>query len=233
MSLRLKIPLEAREKESVIMNNFSLVLFFIFFAFFLIFEIWFLSFFLLLLLLFCFFLTSEGWSSHMKELLVDGDQTQINVEELQPVTEYSFRLLAENAVGRSLPSIPLTLVTESEGMYIYIRLGNDFCSRWPNPVFNAQFFIFVAGMIFSVCFLAINRKGMFYCFPGGCKKKRVCRRKSLFFPSFSLFNEIGFGWKFLFVCIMFSFYYYSWNSSFYNNFNNAKILIAFSFFLKF
>lgn len=51
----------------------------------------------------------------MKELQVDGDQLQINVEELQPVTEYSFRLLAENAVGRSLPGIPLTLITESEG----------------------------------------------------------------------------------------------------------------------
>lgn len=62
------------------------------------------------------FIFADGWNGHMKELQVDGDQLQINVEELQPVTEYSFRLLAENAVGRSLPSIPLTLVTESEGM---------------------------------------------------------------------------------------------------------------------
>lgn len=72
--------------------------------------------FLLNYLLFIFFIFADGWNGHMKELQVDGDQLQINVEELQPVTEYSFRLLAENAVGRSLPSIPLTLVTESEGM---------------------------------------------------------------------------------------------------------------------
>lgn len=61
------------------------------------------------------FLFAGGWNGHMKELLVDGDQLQINVEDLQPVTEYSFRLHAENSVGRSMPSIPLTLTTESEG----------------------------------------------------------------------------------------------------------------------
>ncbi|KAF8796641.1 Down syndrome cell adhesion molecule-like [Argiope bruennichi] len=56
----------------------------------------------------------EGWNGRVRELLTDGDQLQISVEDLQPVTQYNFRLVAENAVGRSLPSIPLNVITESE-----------------------------------------------------------------------------------------------------------------------
>ncbi|GFW83139.1 down syndrome cell adhesion molecule homolog [Trichonephila clavipes] len=56
----------------------------------------------------------EGWNGRIRELLTDGDQLQISVEDLQPVTQYNFRLVAENAVGRSLPSIPLNVITESE-----------------------------------------------------------------------------------------------------------------------
>ncbi|KAG8198699.1 hypothetical protein JTE90_023471 [Oedothorax gibbosus] len=56
----------------------------------------------------------ENWNSRIKELTSDGDQLQMSIDDLKPVTQYSFRLVAENAVGRSPPSIPLNVVTESE-----------------------------------------------------------------------------------------------------------------------
>jgi len=48
-----------------------------------------------------------------------GQQVQVQVQhtvhELEPLTRYTMRVIAVNAVGRSRPSVALSLRTEEEG----------------------------------------------------------------------------------------------------------------------
>lgn len=44
-----------------------------------------------------------------------GGQIQHTIHELEPMTRYSIRLIAVNSIGRSRPSVALSLKTEEEG----------------------------------------------------------------------------------------------------------------------
>ncbi|XP_050729970.1 cell adhesion molecule Dscam2-like isoform X1 [Eriocheir sinensis] len=49
-----------------------------------------------------------------REVTVDGDQKRVRLESLQPATTYTLAVVAENRVGRSQPSPPLTAATHEE-----------------------------------------------------------------------------------------------------------------------
>lgn len=43
----------------------------------------------------------------------------MSVVSLHPATTYHFRIVAENGVGLSKPSDPVTIITSEEGKYFY------------------------------------------------------------------------------------------------------------------
>lgn len=49
-----------------------------------------------------------------REVTVEGDQKRVRLEGLQPATTYTLTVVAENRVGRSQPSPPLTASTHEE-----------------------------------------------------------------------------------------------------------------------
>lgn len=48
------------------------------------------------------------------ELRVEGEQQKARLESLSPATTYTVTVVAENQVGRSQPSAPLTFTTHEE-----------------------------------------------------------------------------------------------------------------------
>lgn len=49
------------------------------------------------------------------------NQVQHSVHELEPLTRYAVRVIAVNLVGRSRPSVALSLRTEEEGEWLVSR----------------------------------------------------------------------------------------------------------------
>ncbi|CAN7976283.1 unnamed protein product [Ixodes persulcatus] len=47
-------------------------------------------------------------------MVAEADQSQVTVQDLHPLTEYNFRILAENAIGIGPPSEVLTVITDGE-----------------------------------------------------------------------------------------------------------------------
>lgn len=60
-------------------------------------------------------LKSLGESKVFELAEIGGQQVQHTVHELEPLTRYSVRVLAVNALGRSKPSVALSLRTSEEG----------------------------------------------------------------------------------------------------------------------
>ncbi|XP_022244234.1 Down syndrome cell adhesion molecule-like protein Dscam2 isoform X1 [Limulus polyphemus] len=59
---------------------------------------------------------TEGDSTRNKpqKIVVQGDQREVVIRDLKPMTTYLFNLVAENAIGRSLPSADVSVITEEE-----------------------------------------------------------------------------------------------------------------------
>ncbi|XP_077559684.1 cell adhesion molecule Dscam1-like isoform X2 [Haemaphysalis longicornis] len=56
----------------------------------------------------------ESWEKQLSEMVAEADQSQVTVQDLHPLTEYNFRVLAENAIGVGPPSEALTVITDGE-----------------------------------------------------------------------------------------------------------------------
>ncbi|KAL3211219.1 hypothetical protein MRX96_036588 [Rhipicephalus microplus] len=56
----------------------------------------------------------ESWDKQLSEMVAESDQSQVTVLDLQPLAEYNFRVLAQNAIGVGPPSEALTVVTDGE-----------------------------------------------------------------------------------------------------------------------
>ncbi|KAK8776741.1 hypothetical protein V5799_029914 [Amblyomma americanum] len=56
----------------------------------------------------------ESWEKQLSEMVAEADQSQVTVQDLHPLTEYNFRVLAENAIGIGPPSDALTVITDGE-----------------------------------------------------------------------------------------------------------------------
>ncbi|XP_064480133.1 cell adhesion molecule Dscam1-like [Ornithodoros turicata] len=56
----------------------------------------------------------DSWEKHLSEMIAEADQSQVTVQDLHPLTEYNFRVLAENAIGVGPSSDVLTVITEGE-----------------------------------------------------------------------------------------------------------------------
>ncbi|XP_050040426.2 cell adhesion molecule Dscam1-like isoform X3 [Dermacentor andersoni] len=56
----------------------------------------------------------ESWEKQLSEMVAEADQSQVTVQDLHPLTEYNFRVLAENAIGIGPPSEALTVITDGE-----------------------------------------------------------------------------------------------------------------------
>nr|XP_037276598.1 Down syndrome cell adhesion molecule homolog [Rhipicephalus microplus] len=57
---------------------------------------------------------SKSWDKQLSEMVAESDQSQVTVLDLQPLAEYNFRILAQNAIGVGPPSEALTVVTDGE-----------------------------------------------------------------------------------------------------------------------
>lgn len=55
------------------------------------------------------------WETDISKVEATGDKTEISVVNLHPATTYHFRIVAENVVGLSKPSDPVTIITSEEG----------------------------------------------------------------------------------------------------------------------
>lgn len=53
----------------------------------------------------------------LNDQLAVGQQVQHSIHELEPMTRYSMRVLAINALGRGRPSVALSLRTDEEGEF--------------------------------------------------------------------------------------------------------------------
>ncbi|CAL4091054.1 unnamed protein product, partial [Meganyctiphanes norvegica] len=53
-------------------------------------------------------------AANLHKVTVEGNQHQVKIEGLNPATLYIFTVVAENRVGRSLASAPVTAGTEEE-----------------------------------------------------------------------------------------------------------------------
>lgn len=63
-----------------------------------------------------FFKTIIGtWETDVQKVEATGDKTEMSVVSLHPATSYHFRIVAENGVGVSKPSDPVTIITSEEG----------------------------------------------------------------------------------------------------------------------
>ncbi|CAN8026902.1 unnamed protein product, partial [Ixodes persulcatus] len=56
----------------------------------------------------------HSWEKQLSEMVAEADQSQVTVQDLHPLTEYNFRILAENAIGIGPPSEVLTVITDGE-----------------------------------------------------------------------------------------------------------------------
>nr|XP_037276577.1 Down syndrome cell adhesion molecule-like protein Dscam2 [Rhipicephalus microplus] len=56
----------------------------------------------------------ESWEKQLSEMVAEADQSQVTVQDLHPLTEYNFRVLAENVIGIGPPSEALTVITDGE-----------------------------------------------------------------------------------------------------------------------
>jgi len=55
------------------------------------------------------------WETDVEKVEATGDKTEMSVVNLHPATTYHFRIVAENEVGLSKPSDPVTIITSEEG----------------------------------------------------------------------------------------------------------------------
>lgn len=55
------------------------------------------------------------WETDVEKVEATGDKTEMSVVNLHPATTYHFRIVAENGVGLSKPSDPVTIITSEEG----------------------------------------------------------------------------------------------------------------------
>lgn len=61
------------------------------------------------------FLTLGTWETDVEKVEATGDKIEMSVVSLHPSTTYHFRVVAENGVGISKPSDPVTIITSEEG----------------------------------------------------------------------------------------------------------------------
>ncbi|XP_050520797.1 cell adhesion molecule Dscam2 isoform X46 [Daktulosphaira vitifoliae] len=54
------------------------------------------------------------WESNVEKMDTTGDKTEMSVLNLHPAKTYHFRIVAENGVGVSKPSDPITIITSEE-----------------------------------------------------------------------------------------------------------------------
>ncbi|XP_050442016.1 cell adhesion molecule Dscam2 isoform X15 [Adelges cooleyi] len=59
-------------------------------------------------------LLKGSWESNVEKMEATGDKTEMSVVNLHPATTYHFRIVAENGVGVSKPSDPVTIITSEE-----------------------------------------------------------------------------------------------------------------------
>lgn len=58
---------------------------------------------------------SGSWDNDIDREMVPGHQNMYEVPNLSPATTYHMRVVAENEVGTSDPSDPVTIITAEEG----------------------------------------------------------------------------------------------------------------------
>ncbi|XP_060838275.1 cell adhesion molecule Dscam2 isoform X43 [Rhopalosiphum padi] len=59
-------------------------------------------------------LLKNTWETDIEKVEATGDKTEMSVVSLHPATTYHFRIVAENGVGVSKPSDPVTIITSEE-----------------------------------------------------------------------------------------------------------------------
>ncbi|XP_025202750.1 Down syndrome cell adhesion molecule-like protein Dscam2 isoform X4 [Melanaphis sacchari] len=59
-------------------------------------------------------LLKNTWETDVEKVEATGDKTEMSVVSLHPATTYHFRIVAENGVGVSKPSDPVTIITSEE-----------------------------------------------------------------------------------------------------------------------
>ncbi|XP_060864202.1 cell adhesion molecule Dscam2 isoform X18 [Metopolophium dirhodum] len=59
-------------------------------------------------------LLKNTWETDIEKVEATGDKTEMSVVSLHPATTYHFRIVAENGVGLSKPSDPVTIITSEE-----------------------------------------------------------------------------------------------------------------------
>ncbi|XP_050054044.1 cell adhesion molecule Dscam2 isoform X14 [Aphis gossypii] len=59
-------------------------------------------------------LLKSTWETDVEKVEATGDKTEMSVVSLHPATTYHFRIVAENGVGVSKPSDPVTIITSEE-----------------------------------------------------------------------------------------------------------------------
>lgn len=68
-----------------------------------------------------------------KSLTVPISESSTLIGDLMPVTTYNIRILAENSLGQSKPSEPITVTTNEEGkskLLLYTPMKLRFLSMW-------------------------------------------------------------------------------------------------------
>lgn len=58
-----------------------------------------------------------SWEADTDRVLVPGQQTEAGVYNLRPATTYHLRIIAQNEIGSSDPSEPVTIITAEESKY--------------------------------------------------------------------------------------------------------------------
>lgn len=80
------------------------------------------------------------WETDVEKVEATGDKIEMSVVNLHPATTYHFRIVAENGVGLSKPSDPVTIITSEEGkiliqyyicIFLFINKSFIICStKW-------------------------------------------------------------------------------------------------------
>lgn len=66
------------------------------------------------------YLNKGTWDTDVEKVETTGDKIEMSVVNLHPATTYHFRIVAENGVGLSKPSDPVTIITSEEGKLLII-----------------------------------------------------------------------------------------------------------------
>ncbi|GIY72140.1 contactin-1 [Caerostris darwini] len=90
-------------------------------------------------------LSDTQWNGHTSQLIVSGADDSATLRALTPITLYFVRIIAENALGQSLPSAVINVTTEEEApsgspreVHVYSTGAQSIKVTWKPPSLESQ-----------------------------------------------------------------------------------------------